>query len=334
MRRYLPVLVLLLLSPFVAEVLFGATPLSNLDALPLVTAIYGSGAILIRELARRRGTGWGRIALLGAVYALIEEGLAIQSLFNPALFNAAGYGGRALGINWVWSEWTVGYHIVWSIAVPILLAELLFPARRAEPWLGRVGVAIIGVIYVLGISAMAAIFRFIITPDYHAPMILLVGTALLAAGLVTLALSRPTRPAGSRQPETGQHGLSPWLVGLVGFLASAAWFILLDLPLGLRTGMVVLVPMLTGLALAVGVIVLLQRWSASHGWTDMHRLALASGTILTNMLVGFFGVTSDDPIDQLGQGVFSLVGLVLLAILAWRLQQRSQVTTESHQVRA
>lgn len=66
----------------------------------------------------------------------------------------------------------------------------------------------------------------------------------------------------------------------------------------------------------------------------MHRLALASGAILTNMLVGFFGVTSDNPIDQLGQGVFSLVGLVLLALLAWRLQQRSPVTTESHQVRA
>ncbi len=44
MRRYLPVLALLLLSPFIAEFLFGTTPLSSLGGfLPLV-ALYGGGA--------------------------------------------------------------------------------------------------------------------------------------------------------------------------------------------------------------------------------------------------------------------------------------------------
>jgi hypothetical protein len=84
----------------------------------------GGGAVLIRELARRRGPGWGRIALLGAAYAIIEEGLVIQSMFNPNLFNASLLGGTALGVNWVWVEWTFGYHIMWSIAIPILLIEL------------------------------------------------------------------------------------------------------------------------------------------------------------------------------------------------------------------
>lgn len=132
-HRYAPVLVLLVLS-LVAEVLFGATPISRLGALLPVTAIYGSVAVLIRELARRKGPGFGRIVLLGAAYAIVEEGLALQSMFNPDLFNASLVGGRMLGVNWVWSEWTVGYHVVWSISIPILLAELLFPARRAEDW--------------------------------------------------------------------------------------------------------------------------------------------------------------------------------------------------------
>lgn len=74
MRRYAPVLVLFILSPLIAEFLFGATPVSNLPALLPSLAVYGGGAVLIRELARRRGSGWGRIALLGAAYAIVERG--------------------------------------------------------------------------------------------------------------------------------------------------------------------------------------------------------------------------------------------------------------------
>jgi hypothetical protein len=136
-RRVSPVLVLLVPAPVVAEVLFGATPISRLGGLLPDIAVYGCGALLIRELARRRGLGWLWIAALGVAYGVVEEGLALGSLFNPELFDAGELGGRALGVNWVWTEWTLGYHAVWSISIQILLVELLFPARRAEPWLGR-----------------------------------------------------------------------------------------------------------------------------------------------------------------------------------------------------
>jgi hypothetical protein len=91
MRRIMPLLVLFVLAPLVAEVLLGAT-LSCIGGLLPVSLLYGGGAVLIRELARRRG-GWGSIALLGAAYGIVEEGLAIQSLFNPNLFNAGMSGG-------------------------------------------------------------------------------------------------------------------------------------------------------------------------------------------------------------------------------------------------
>jgi hypothetical protein len=151
--------------------------------------LYGGGALMIRELARRRGSGWARIALLSAAYAIVEEGLVLQSMFDPALFNAGDLGGRWLGVNWVWSEWTIGYHIIWSISIPVLLAELLFPARRHQPWLGGLGMGTAGVLSVLGALALAAIYRLFITPDYRAPIALLVGAALLAGMLVALALS-------------------------------------------------------------------------------------------------------------------------------------------------
>src|SRR5689334_3420733 len=97
MRRYAPVLVLAILSTFVGEVLLGATTVSRIGGLLVVTPLYGGGAVLIRELARRRGPGWSRIILLAAAYGIVEEGLAIQSMFNPDLFNAGLLGeiGRA-----------------------------------------------------------------------------------------------------------------------------------------------------------------------------------------------------------------------------------------------
>jgi hypothetical protein len=73
LQRIAPALVLFLLAPLIAEVLFGATPITRIGALIPVVPLYGGGALLIRELARRRGGGWARIALLGAAYAIVEE---------------------------------------------------------------------------------------------------------------------------------------------------------------------------------------------------------------------------------------------------------------------
>jgi hypothetical protein len=323
MRRYAPVFVLFILSPLVAEVLLGATTLSRIGGLLPTSLLYGGGAVLIRELARRRGPGWARIALLGAAYGLVEEGLAIGSLFNPDLFNAGLLGGRALGINWVWSQWTVGYHVVWSILIPILLAELLFPTRRAEPWLGRAGVVGAGVVYLLGVLAIWAIFHFVIAADFHTPVLPTVGAALLAAALVTMALGWPTAPDAAPAPAVVRDAPSPWLAGLATAVAAVAWCGLLDLPHALRDGALVLVAMLAELAMVVGVVALLRRWSAAdRRWTDLHRLALACGLMLVSMLLGFFFVTASNPIDQLGQGIASLVAITLLALFAWRLRQQ------------
>jgi hypothetical protein len=329
MRRYAPVLVLFILSPLIAEFLFGATPVSNLPALLPGLAVYGGGAVLIRELVRRRGPGWGRIALLGAAYAIVEEGLALQSMFNPDLFKAGIVGGRAFGVNWIWSEWTVGYHMMWSILIPILLAEMLFPDRRSEPWLGRVGVTFVGIIYALGVLTYAAIFRFVVAPNFQTPAVLLFGAVLVVVGLVGLALGWPSRPTALSPVDTNHSAPSPWLVGLVALLTAGAWFSLLDLPHVVRMGPMALLPLLLGVVVAGRVIALLKWWSVGPGWTDMHRLALILGALLISVLWGFFFVTAGHPIDQLVQGVASGVTLILLALFARQLQQRNQVVVVS-----
>jgi hypothetical protein len=329
-HRYAPVLALLVLSPLVAEVLFGATPISNLGAILPDIAVYGCGAILVRELARSRGPGFGRIALLGAAYAIVEEGLALQSMFNPDLFNAGIVGGRAFGINWVWSEWTIGYHIVWSISIPILLSELLFSDRRTEQWLGKVGMAAVGIIYALGVIALAAIFRLFVAPGFRAPAVLDAGAALLAVMLVALALFWPLSHSSRSSLKPARNVPPPWMVGLFTFLAAGAWFELLDLPHSYRGSYLVVVPMLLFAALAAGVVILVREWSTQNrAWSDLHSLALAFGAMLVSMLWGFIFVTAGSRVDQLGQGIASIAAIVLLALFARRLQDRDRVTTES-----
>src|SRR5258707_57155 len=88
-RRLWPALLTLyFLAPAVGELLSGSTPpLLFISPFSLLfeAGLYGSGAILVRELARRRGLGWGSIVLLGAAYGILEEGLVVTSWFNPYL---------------------------------------------------------------------------------------------------------------------------------------------------------------------------------------------------------------------------------------------------------
>jgi hypothetical protein len=330
MRRMLPVLTLFVLSPFLAEVLFGATPLSNLGALLVVLPLYGGGAVLVRELARRRSPGWGRIFLLGAAYGIIEEGLIIQSMFDPNMFNAGLVGGRAFGINWIWTMWTIGYHIVWSISIPILLAELLFPTRRSEPWLGRIGLIVISVLYLLGALALAAIYRFAVAPDFQIPVLLNLLAAFVAIVLIVLALTWPTREPRELPHNVSGKAPSPWIVGLLGLLMAAFWFGLLDLPHFLRTGGWAFVPIVLGIAPVAGFASLIRRWSGYGTWSDLHRLALAVGPLIVSTLWGLFRVTTGSRLDQLGIVVFGILAAILLVLLARRLQHQDHETEAIH----
>ncbi len=137
-----PVLALLLLSPITGEVLSASSPpLAFFNPLPffLMVGLYGCGALLVREYARRWGRGWISIVLLGAAYGIIEEGLTAKSFFDPAWMDLGilGVYGRWLEVNWVWSQGLTIYHTIVSITVPIILVQLTFPSVAGSRWLGR-----------------------------------------------------------------------------------------------------------------------------------------------------------------------------------------------------
>ncbi len=131
--------VLVFLAPFLAELVSGSTPPQAWILPPVVLVfalIYGVAALVIRELALRTGGGGATVLLLGLAFGVVNEGMAAHSLFDPAwpALGALGSYGRWAGVNWLWAEWIVPFHAVWSISFPIFLVNRWWPGSRTVRW--------------------------------------------------------------------------------------------------------------------------------------------------------------------------------------------------------
>jgi len=84
--KILPSLVLFLSAPIIVELLSGSAPPAEFFhpvSFWILSILYGGGAILICELKIRWQQGWLSLLVLGATYAIIEEGLMVKSFFDP-----------------------------------------------------------------------------------------------------------------------------------------------------------------------------------------------------------------------------------------------------------
>lgn len=334
-RRFVPVIVLLFLAPMVAELLGGSTPpVQFIQPFTLLFAVglYGTGALLIREVVRRLGLGWPEIVLLGAANCMVEEGLQIQSFFNvhhPDLGILAVYG-RALGVNWVWAEQLTSFHAIWSITIPIALTELLFPAQRAILWLGNTALKVVACFYGIdiGLGSAFVFLKYHSAYGYVPPVIPWLATLVAVIAIFNLVVRRPSRiaqrPTPPWQPEVLSPAPRPWLLRLFSFGAALAWFIVF---LGLfYTVLPAPVPMLLGALLAWSVWRLIGRWSAPHrSFDDRHLLALLSGPLI---LYGMWDILilpfAPPPSGKSFAGIW-LVGIVTLLfviVLTWRTNRR------------
>ena len=311
-RRIAPAVGLFLLAPLVAEYLLGNIPSSEILGVFFLAPMYGGGALLIREAARRTGRGWPTVILLAAAYGVLEAGLLDQALFNPSF---EGYDFQSiahlpvLGISAHYALVFVAGHVIWSIGIPIAVVEALVPRRSTTPWLGRFGLAVTGVVFALG-SAM--IFyglyeqeRFLASTPQR------IGTAAVIAILIGIAFALGRRP----RPAIDRRAPNPRLVGAVGFVASGLFFVRPESWWGVAMGI--------GLITAMTVVV--TRWSRRHGWGAAHRLALAGGALLTYAWGGFillFLEGSANPANLIGQTVLVL-GAIILLLTAGRTVRRT-----------
>src|SRR5580692_11436201 len=193
-RGIWPALGLFLLAPLVAEFLLGDLPIKLLPALVVLAPMYGGGALLIREIVRRTGRGWPSILLLGMAYGIFEEAFTTQSLFNPnylklnlGLLTPAYI--PSLGIGAWWTLWMFMVHGIWSISTPIALVEACVPDRARTPWLGRVGLVVVAIVFLSGSCATTAMGYK--QDHYLASMAQFVGAAVVIVLLAGAAFVIP-----------------------------------------------------------------------------------------------------------------------------------------------
>jgi len=318
-RRIPPALFLFFLAPTIGELLSGSAPpveFFNPIVLLILSALYGSGAVLARELALRWNKRWPTILTLGLAYGIIEEGLMVKSFFDPNWMDLGILGtyGRVAGVNWVWSVSLTLYHATVSIAIPILLTELIFADRRNESWIGRRGM--IGLSILL---AVVGLFGALALAPYRPPFVPYLFAIIATVGLYFLARRMPQR-FGSQVKNPRWR---PLWIGMIGFLATGAFFIAgwalpeFGIPPVITIGFLIL--------LALGVLFLL-RWASGEGaWSDAGRLALVSGALTFFILLAFIAERSTDRTDNpAGMAFVGLIAAVGLLTLNLRVRRRVQ----------
>lgn len=320
---------LYLIAAIVPEMMSGSTPPLrfvqpfNLVFLPL---LYGSSALLIREVIIRRRLGWFNVLLLGAAFGIFQEALVVQTWFTYAAPSSASHTATlysvAHGVDWSAAIGYTIYHSVISVAAPLALIQGLFPRQAALPWLGRKSALLLGMWLLLPSAAMAinvAIHLFA-AEGYHGPpqpqyaYAALAVVALVALGcLVRFPTLRP-----SSRPTPSVHSVFLTAAGL-----TLLFFITL-LPLG-ALPLPAAVPISLSVAVALWSLWRIWTWSARAGWSAAQEFALALG------IVAYFAFVMDPSVEfaaraPLSHGLTGVSWLIFawLALANWRLARRAR----------
>lgn len=219
--------------------------------------------------------------------------------------------------------------MVFSVLIPIMITDLIYPRLRAEPYLRGRGLIVSAVAAVIGVGLVRVAISGTQDPGYRAPWPFLVGLVLIIAVLSHLALR--VLPRRRSSPSRGQVASevavpAPAITGLAAFGATMIFLLLLmpreDPARGPATadGWPVILAMVAAVALMAAAVVLLRRWTATTRWTDRHRIWLIGGALVghTSFMVA---VTMLHPAD-LVTNLLALVGgpamiIMMIVGLAW-----------------
>ena len=195
-----PLLFMLLLTPGIPEYLSASSQITLLVLNPVLfflflganIGLYGSGVILIREAMIRWKKGWASVFLLGVAYGIVEEGLALWTLFNPLAqpVGNLGFYGHWLGVNWVWTVGLLIFHSVYSIGLPIFLFGLAFPELKRKSLVSMRGIRI-SVIGLVVDSILLFILESAIYTPYNPGAGLMIFSGIVIATFVVAARKLP-----------------------------------------------------------------------------------------------------------------------------------------------
>ncbi|MFE7764426.1 hypothetical protein [Streptomyces sp. NPDC057438] len=323
-HRWAAVTGLLVLSPVSAEYLIGYgdstdRPLELLAGLLILAPLYGTVAVLIREITRRTGRGWPTILLLSAACGVVQAGLVDQTLFD----NEVDPGGPdwstqplvtlvpGLGVDAASLLTYVGGHVIWSFAAPIAVVESCAPRIADRRWLGPVGIGFLVLLW----AVSAGLIHLDTAADSTAHPAQVAGAAVVAVALAAVAFTvRPMRPRSS----TGAP--SWWLVGGVTGVAWCAGQLLPATWTGVTVNVVAMVVLS----------VLLLRWSRRRGWGRRHVLAAAGSALVVRAALSFLVEPLGDDVDlavKYAVNAAMLGGVTALLFLAAHRLRRQEPST-------
>jgi len=291
-NRIPPAWFLFFFAPLTAEYISGSSPYLNPFVLLANLLLYGPGALLIRELKVRWRKGWLAVFILAVAYVVAEEGLMLNTLFDPTKNTT----GRLWGVNWVWTAGMVVVHSLVSIFAPILLAEAIYYEKANEAWVKPRTLGILLAAFAANVFGLGRL----IAPSHRPGAIYYLAEAAIIGVCVWLANRVPAPAPATAEPKP--HHSPRWLyfaslsgmvvTMVVGFAAPA-----LPMP-----GVVKVVLMLT---VYLGFLGFLHRRRAfDPGLDPLSRFAVACGVISFWVLAA--------PLGALAKGN---VGPVVFAVL-------------------
>jgi hypothetical protein len=325
-----PIWTLLLLAPFIAELLSGSTRTSILFVFIPEVMVWGVGALLCRELVRRWRAGGTSLLLLGLGLSIAEEFIIQQTSLAPLPFPGShpDYG-RMWGMNLVYFLFMLGYESVWVVVVPVQVTELFFPRWAGQPWLRKRGAIAASVVFLIGSRIAWYGWTQQARPRmhaaaYHPPLAMIVLGLLVIGGLVALAYL--VRGFGRQSPENRQWAIPAWLAGLIAFAMGAAWFELIAQNFVPNPVEPFWIAIAAGGAWAAAAFVLFVWWSSRPAWGRGHRFAAATGATLACMAGPYATIATWPKIDSVGEAIFDALALMGFVLLARKLFARAKAT--------
>ena len=214
LRRH-PILCLFLLTPGLPEYLSGSSsfvflvvsPFWFFLALGINTAMYTSGALLVREALIRWRKGWPTAFALRAAYAIMEEGIADQTIFNPTSspIGSAGTYGHFVGVNWLWFPDILLIHSLISLFVPILLLGYALPETRGRSLLTVRQIGLVSLVIALDTAFLTVLVVGKTGYRYGLPML-----AVAVASIAGLSALGWRLPRELPDPRTGAPTAPRW----------------------------------------------------------------------------------------------------------------------------
>jgi len=328
-RLAAPIWTLLLLAPFIAEVLSGSTRTSILFVFIPEVMVWGVGALFCRELVRRWRAGGTSLLLLGLALSVAEEFIIQQTSLAPLPFPGShpDYG-RIWGINLVYFLFMLGFESVWVVVVPVQVTELFFPRRAAEPWLRKRSAILACIIFLIG-SRIAwygwtqqARPRLHAAP-YHPPIAMITLGLLAIAALITLAYL--LRDFGRQLSADRRRAIPVWPAALVSFVMGAAWFELIGQQFIPKPVQPFWIAIVAGAAWALFAYILFVWLSSGPAWSKRHKFAAAFGATLACMGTPYLTMDSWPRVDVVGKIIFDILALTGFALLAKRVSRGTAI---------